>query len=152
MANCIFRGCAPRRRAPRALVLALVLVLALPHVSHAAQVEQGATMTVLRGEVAVIRADGSAIQPAPSGLLVSPGDEIRTLTPAGALITFFVGTEIELGAGTILVVDEVSRDGDRINISLKQVLGVSVSRVQTLGGAGSSYQVDTGGSVALVRG
>ena len=80
--------------------------------SVSAQVQRGATMTVLRGEVAVVRPDGSAVQPAPSGTTVDTGDEIRTLTRAGALITFFSGTEIELGEGTILVVDTITRDGD----------------------------------------
>src|SRR4051794_23132879 len=75
------------------------------------QQENGAAMTVLRGEVAVLRTDGSAVQPAPSGTIVFGGDEIRTLTRAGALISFQVGTEIELGDDTILVIERVSRQG-----------------------------------------
>jgi len=77
------------------VLLALQLAVAIP---AAAQVGQGATMTVLQGSVAVIRTNGSAVQPAPSGTEVFPGDEIRTLNQSGALITFFAGTEIELGA------------------------------------------------------
>src|SRR5215210_1086129 len=117
-----------------------------------AQVQEGATMTVLRGEVAVIRANGQAIQPAPSGTVVNSGDELRTLSKAGALITFFTGTEIEMGEGTILVVDTVTRNGNRIDVSLRQVLGVTVNRVQTLTDPGSSYRIDAGGAVAVVRG
>lgn len=109
-------------------------------------------MTVLRGEVAVIRANGQAIQPAPSGTVVNSGDELRTLTKAGALITFFTGTEIELGEGTILVVDTVSRNGNKIDVSLRQVLGVTVNRVQAFTDPGSSYRIDAGGAVAVVRG
>jgi hypothetical protein len=116
-----------------------------------AQVQRGATMTVLRGEVAVVRPDGSAIQPAPSGTTVDTGDQIRTLTRAGALITFFSGTEIELGADTVLEVREITRNGDRVNVSLEQVAGVTLNRIQTLA-AGSSYQIDAGGAVAVVRG
>lgn len=117
-----------------------------------AQVDSGATMTVLSGAVAVIHTDGSAVQPAPSGTTVVPGDEIRTLDRAGALITFFSGTEIELGAETIMVVKQVSRQGDRVDVSLKQVFGISVSRVQSFTDPGSAYRVDSGGAVALVRG
>jgi hypothetical protein len=109
-------------------------------------------MSVLRGQVAVIRPDGSAVQPAPSGTLVNVGDEIRTLSATGALITFFVGTEIELGEDTILVVERVTRQGERIDVSLRQVLGATVSRVQSLGDPGSAYRIEAGGAVALVRG
>src|SRR5919112_5586331 len=112
-------------------LLALLGILAL----HAppplfSQIQDGATLTVLRGQVAVVHPDGSAVQPAPSGTTVAAGDEIRTLTAAGALITFFAGTEIELGEQTILVVERVSRQGERVEVSLKQVLGVTVNRVQ----------------------
>src|SRR4051812_42301995 len=111
------------------LVLSMVAALVTP-VPVAAQVEDGATMTVLRGQVAVIRSDGSAVQPAPSGTVVKSGDEIRTLSQTGALITFFTGTEIEMGADTILAVDRVSKQGATVDISLKQVLGVTLNRVQ----------------------
>ena len=130
---------------------AMLLLIASPALVFA-QIQQGATLTVLRGEIAIIRPNGSAIQPAPSGSTVSIGDEIRTIGRAGALVTFFAGTEIELGADTILVVEQLSKDGDRIDISLRQVLGASVNRVQTLAGSGSTYQIQAGGAVALVRG
>jgi hypothetical protein len=137
------------------IVLAAVMAIAAfpfsPVSTVSAQSQSGATMTVLRGEVAVIRANGSAIQPAPPGTVVDTGDEIRTLTRAGALITFFTGTEIELGEGTILAVDQITRDGSRVNVSLKQVAGVTLNRVQALA-SGSTYQIDAGGAIALVRG
>jgi hypothetical protein len=117
-----------------------------------AQIADGATMTVLRGQVALVRADGSATQPAPSGSTIQAGDEIRTLTGAGALITFFLGTEIELGEETSLVVERVSRANGRIDISLRQVFGASLHRVQSLTDTSSSYRVEVGGAVAVVRG
>ena len=132
------------------VVVATIAASLLPVALVRAQ--QGATMTVLRGQVAIIRPDGSAVQPAPSGTVVNAGDEIRTLSRTGALITFFTGTEIELGEETILVVEQVSRQGDRIDVSLRQVLGATVNRVQTVTGSGSTYRVDAGGAVALVRG
>jgi hypothetical protein len=88
-------------------------------------------MTVLRGQVAVVHPDGAAIQPAPSGTTVAAGAEIRTLAGAGALITFFAGIEIELGQDTVLVVEQASTDGGRVNISLKQVLGSTINHVTT---------------------
>ncbi len=127
--------------------LALALALLLPPQTLRSQVEDGATMTVLKGEVAVVRADGTAIQPAPSGTIVRAGDEIRTLSRAGALITLFVGTEIELGEETVLAVEQVSRDGARIDISLKQVFGATLHWVQPFTDPGSSYRVSAGGAV-----
>jgi hypothetical protein len=79
-------------------------------------------------------------------------DEIRTLDNSGAAITFFAGTEIELGEETTLVIERAARDGSRIDISLRQVFGVSLHRVQALTDPGSSYRVDVGGAVAVVRG
>jgi hypothetical protein len=46
----------------------------------------------------------------------------------------------------------VSRQGDKIDVSLKQVLGATINRVQTVTGSGSTYQIEAGGAVALVRG
>ena len=136
----------------RFLLLVLMLTLVASPSLVTAQIQQGATITILRGEIAIIHPDGTAVQPAASGSTVSIGDEIRTIGRSGALITFFVGTEIELGADTILIVDQLSKDGDKINVSLRQVLGATVNRVQTLAGSGSSYQIQAGGAVALVRG
>ena len=139
--------------AARIVAIAGLLVFLLqPAQSSYAQVGQGATMTVLAGQVGVVRPDGSAIQPAPSPSDVFPGDEIRTLTQSGALITFFAGTEVELGADTVLVVQTISRPGDRVDITLRQVAGTSVSRVQSIIDSGGGYRVEAGGSVALVRG
>jgi hypothetical protein len=136
------------------LLLGLLVVLAglLPVQSANAQVQQGATLTILRGQVAIIHGDGSAVQPAASGSTVNVGDEIRTISKSGALITFFSGTEIEMGEDTILVVNQLSRNGDKIDVSLRQVLGATINRVQTIAGTGSSYQIEAGGAVALVRG
>jgi hypothetical protein len=135
------------------LLLAIVLLVAFSIPRPAlAQIEEGATMTVLRGQVAVVRGDGSATQPATSGTVVRSGDEIRTLKSSGAVVTFFVGTEIELGEETTLAVEHASRDGDRVDISLRQVFGVSLHRVHSLADPGSSYRVEAGGAVAVVRG
>ena len=121
------------RRAWTVLSVAAVLATLagfalLPTPRSSAQVEQGATMTVLRGQVAVVRSDGSAVQPAPSGTVVNPGDEIRTLGSTSALITFFAGTEIELDQNTTIAVEEVSKQGDRIDISLRQAFGTTVNQ------------------------
>jgi hypothetical protein len=137
----------------RLLVLPALLALFIaPSDPSTAQGQQGATLTVLSGQVAVIHADGSAVQPAPSGSTLSEGDEVRTLGGSGALVTFFGGAEVELGEETVLVIERLGREGDRVNISLKQAFGITVNRLQTAVGVNASYRVDAGGAVALVRG
>lgn len=130
----------------------LALAILLPPGPVVAQVQQGATLTILRGQVALLHANGTTVQPAPSGSTVNVGDEIRTISKSGALITFFSGTEIEMGEETILVVEQLSRQGDKIDVSLRQVFGTTVNRVQSIAGGGSSYEIQAGGAVALVRG
>ena len=131
------------------VLLALLIAVAMPAF---AQVGQGATMTVLQGSVAVIRTNGSAVQPAPSGTEVLPGRPDPHTDPVGRVDHLLRRSEIELGAETILVVQSVSRPGDRLDISLRQVAGAPHSRVQTIVDAGGGYRVEAGGAVALVRG
>jgi hypothetical protein len=50
-----------------------------------------------------------------------------------------------MGQDTVLVVEQVSRQGDRVNISLKQVLGSTINHVATLTDTGSSYRIEAGG-------
>ena len=134
------------------VVLMLVLGLVWPLPVTFAQVGQGATMTVLKGQVAVVHEDGSAEQPAPSGTLVKAGDEIRTLSPGGALITFFSGIEIELGDATVILVGEVAQNGARVNVSISQVFGTTVSRIESFADPLSAYRIENGGAVAVIRG
>jgi hypothetical protein len=135
-----------------AFLLAPVLVMVAPTPVSEAQIPEGATMTVLRGQVAVVQPSRDSLKPAPSGTVVRVGSEVHTLDESGALVTFFAGTEIELGENTALVVERVSQDGGRVDISLKHVFGASLHRVHALSDPGSSYRVDVGGAVAVVRG
>lgn len=132
-------------------ILLATAALAAP-ADVASQVEEGATMTVLRGQVAVVRPDGSAIQPAPSGTVVNVGDEIRTLPRSDALITFYTATELEMGQDSVLVVERASSRDGRVEVSLKQVFGSTLNRVASFSVPGSTYRIDAGGAVALVRG
>ena len=141
-----------RERPGIALLVVLVVMTLVASSTAMAQEQNSATMTVLAGEVAVLRPDGSDIRPAPSGTRVSAGDEIRTLSATGALITFFVGTEIELGEDTALVVERVSRQGERIDVAVKQVNGASLNRVASFTNPGSLYRIAAGGEAVEVHG
>jgi hypothetical protein len=118
-----------------------------------AQVASGATLTVLRGTVGVVRGNGSAVQPASSGLVLSVGDRVATIGRASALVTFFEGSELELGGDTTIAIQEMdSKSGGQVNIVVENVLGSTVNRIATLTNPGSSYEIVAGGTVALVRG
>ena len=119
----------------------------------AGQVAAGATLTVLRGTVSVVHGDGNAISPAGNGLAMGVGDRVATVGSSSALVTFFDGSEVELGGDTTIVLQELTNGpGRQVTISIENVLGSTINRVATLTDPGSSYRVTAGGSVALVRG
>ena len=135
------------------LVIALLVstvspIRALVHAQQAA----GATLTVLRGSAGVLRSDGTPISPAGSGLILGPGDQVATIGRSSALVTFFEGSELELGADTTVEIRELDREGSRTTIRLVSVLGTTVSRVVALTDPNSTYRIEAGGSVAVVRG
>jgi len=57
-----------------------------------------------------------------------------------------------LGADTTIVLRDLEQSGSRTTITIESVVGSTLSRVVTLTDQGSSYRIDAGGSVALVRG
>jgi hypothetical protein len=121
----------------------------------AAQSPQGATLTVTAGTVAVVQGAGGAVQPAPSGLTLAVGDQVATVGRSSALVTFFEGTELELGQETTIVLREIRSGGNReVHIVVEDVLGSTVNRIQAFVNPNSSYQVQTPGGrvVALIRG
>ncbi|MFN0074042.1 MAG: hypothetical protein ACKVVP_21395 [Chloroflexota bacterium] len=131
------------------LVLIVTAVFVFP---GNAQVGAGATLSVIRGTVAVLRGDGSSVQPALSGLSLGVGDQISSLSQSGALVTFFDGSEVQLGADASIVIRELSGQGSRVNITLESVIGSTVHHVVTLTDPASSYRVEAGTTVGLVRG
>jgi hypothetical protein len=118
-----------------------------------AQTPQGATLTVLSGVVAVLFTNGSTIQPAPSGLTLGVGDRVATVG-GPALVTFFEGSELELGADTTIILREILANGTEVHVSVEDVLGTAVGRVQAFASPNSSYRLQTPGgqTVALIRG
>lgn len=140
------------------LILVLCMLSALAGVlvvgDVSGQVGAGATLTVLRGTVAVSRADGSSDGRAASGLTLGSGDSVGTVgAQSGALVTFFDGSEVELGGETTIILRDIARGaGGRVNISFENVVGSTVNRVIRMTDPGSSYRVEAGSTVALVRG
>jgi len=135
----------------RLVLLALVISVAVMQTGLAfGQINFGATLTVLSGRVSVVRSNGSAIQPASSGLTLEIGDRVATVGKASAPVTFFDGSEIELGGDTTIAIGEASSDANTFLIEV--ILGNTVHRVSTLKSPNSSYRIEAGDSVIEVRG
>jgi hypothetical protein len=135
------------------LVLGLLLLLTtLPSVPASSQVGPGASLTVVRGSVAVTRPDGTAIYPAGTGLTLAIGDIVGTLERTRAIVTFFSGIEVELGSNTTIVIRRLDRGLlEEAQIGVENVIGLTVIRVP--GGAlpGSAVEVVSGNTIAMVR-
>lgn len=139
---------------PRLVVLTLVVVGLLWQASGVlGQIAAGATVTVLRGTVSVSRSDGSAVAPAANGLALGVGDTVATVGRSSALVTFFDGSEIELGADTTIMIQnmQASSSGEK-TILIKNVLGSTIHRIVALATPGSSYRIESNGTVTDVRG
>ncbi len=131
--------------------LALLLAL-LPSPSAWSQVGPGASLTVVRGSVAVKRPDGTAIYPAGTGLTLALGDVVGTLERTRAIVTFFSGTEIELGSNTTIVIRRLDRDLlEEAQIGIENVIGLTVIRVPPGAPPGSAIQMISGDTVAVIR-
>jgi hypothetical protein len=134
----------------------LLVVVAVVLVTRAGtvlgQINFGATLTVLRGTVSVVQSNGTAVSPAPSGLKLTAGDRVATVGRASALVTFFDGSEVELGADTTIAIQDATGDGDLVTIIIENVLGSTVHHVATLVNPGSTYKVVANDTELLVKG
>ena len=145
-----------RLRAPdRWLRLALVLGLlatVLQAPSALSQIQPGASLTVVRGSVAVTRSDGTAIYPAGTGLTLAIGDVVGTLERTRAIVTFFSGSEIELGSNTTVVIRRLDRDLlDQANVTVEHLSGAMLIRVPTEDGPNPGVRVLGNDTVAVIR-
>src|SRR6266536_1130213 len=147
------------RRRFRALTIALriglaVLLLAavVPSSLVLCQVGPGASLTVIRGSVAVSRPDGTAIFPAGTGLTLAVGDVVGTIERTRAIVTFFSGSEIELGSNTTIVIRRLDRDLlDDARVTVENLTGLSVIRVPAGAPTESAIRVINGDTVAVIR-
>lgn len=133
--------------------LGLLLLLAvLPSPEAWSQIRPGASLTVVRGSVAVKRPDSTAIYPAGTGLTLALGDIVGTLERTHAIVTFFSGSEIELGSNTTIVIRRLDRDLlEEAQIGVENVIGLTVIRVPAGAPFGSAVEVVKGDTVAVIR-
>jgi hypothetical protein len=116
------------------------------------QINFGATLTVLRGTVSVVQGNGTAVSPAPNGMRLTAGDRVATVGRASALVTFFDGSEVELGADTTIAIEDATGNGDLVTIIIENIVGSTVHHVATLTSPGSTYKVVANDTEMLVKG
>jgi len=142
-----------RRSFRPVLLVLLATIMVIQSGLALGQITFGATLTVLRGPVSVVRGDGGAVAPASSGLTLNAGDRVATIGKASALVTFFDGSEVELGADTtIAILDASGGSGNLVSIIIENILGSTVHQVATLTNPGSTYQIAAGGTITEVHG
>ncbi|MGE3269008.1 MAG: hypothetical protein AB7P40_09690 [Chloroflexota bacterium] len=132
----------------RLLFVVALMVLVLPSPIALSQVGPGASLTVVRGSVSVTRPDGTAVYPAGTGLTLAIGDIVGTLERTQAIVTFFSGSEIELGSNTTIIIRRLDRDLlDQANVTVEHLSGITVIRVN----GGQPVRAISGDTIALIR-
>src|SRR5712692_6234137 len=136
----------------------LVVVLAITlsgwwpagSVSSAAEMPIGATLKVLALPVEVQPAQTQAFVTAMDGQMLTQGDVVRTGPGGLALLTFFDGSESQLGAESTVQIERAEAT-PAPQIALLQTAGVTMNHVVPMP-PGGSFQTDTPVATGLVRG
>jgi uncharacterized repeat protein (TIGR01451 family) len=110
-------------------------------------------LSIIGGDVYVLRAGTDTWEPAEIGMTLQPGDSIKAGSGSNAEITFFDGSTIELEESTVVGVSELGiADTGTTTIRLTQELGKTISRVKKLADPASRYEIETPAAIAAVRG
>src|SRR5579859_756992 len=110
----------------------------------------GATLSVLAWPVEIGHGDGSDFRAAVNGDLLNAGDMVRTGADGLALVTFFDGSETQLGSSSAVEIERAEAT-PAPQIAFMQTAGVSVNHVVPLP-PGGSFHTDTATMTGLVRG
>lgn len=136
----------------RLVIVLGLLATVLQSTTVLSQIGPGASLTVVRGSVSVTRSDGTAIYPAGTGLTLALGDIVGTLAQTRAIVTFFSGSEVELGSNTTIIIRRLDRDLlDQANVTVEHLTGASLIRVPGDGDANSGVRILANDTVAVVR-
>jgi hypothetical protein len=127
------------------------LATSLPASRASAQAASGATLSVLTPPVQV-SSGGGTFTAASDGMALSPGDQVRTTGGGVALLTFFDGSETQLTPDTQVAIQQAASSSGGAQISVAQIVGTTVDRVQRLTSNPTSFSTDTPAATAVVRG
>src|SRR6266851_6984119 len=118
--------------------------------SSAAEMPVGATLKVLALPVEVQVAQTQTFVAAMDGQMLTQGDVVRTGSGGLALLTFFDGSESQLGAESTVHIERAEAT-PAPQIALLQTAGVTMNHVVPMP-PGGSFQTDTPVATGLVRG
>src|SRR3981189_2250255 len=119
-------------------------------VTSAAEMPIGATLKVLTVPVEVQLAQTQAFVAAMDGQMLNQGDVVRTGPGGLALLTFFDGSESQLGAESTVQIERAEAT-PAPQIALLQTAGVTMNHVVPMQ-PGGTFRTDTPVATGLVRG
>jgi hypothetical protein len=140
---------------PVAIFLVLVLLLTLGTACTCSKIsDQYGIITGISGTVTVLLEDSTIWTEAEVNTQLRAGDRIRTADNSSAVITFFEGSTTELKPNTEIGITEliIEVGPESTTVSLEQIIGTTINRVQKLVDTASSYEIETPSAVAAVRG
>ena len=110
------------------------------------------TLTIISGPI-FVQHPGRDFAPADDGVVLGPGDTVKTGADARAVLTYFEGSTVEIEPDSELVIDAAhsNPDGSTV-IVMQQNLGATWHVVTHLVQGGSRYEVHTTTATASVRG
>lgn len=143
-------------KALRLLIVALIAVGVLfPTALFLTQQRAAAAsmvLSILDGTADVARGTAD-FAPAGDGLVLSPGDRVRTSDQSHALVTFLDGSTLEIEPVTSITLDQATAAVDgAITIQIHQAIGRTWSSVQKLTLPNSKFEIKTPSATATVRG
>ena len=112
------------------------------------------TLSSVSGEVTVLRQGVDTWFNATSGMKLGTGDSLKTGSDGYVLIVFFDGSVMEVEADSEISVEELSvaSGTGSTTVSIFQLVGNTVNRVEQLIDSSSKYEVETPAGSAVVRG
>ncbi|MBX5491150.1 MAG: FecR domain-containing protein [Chloroflexi bacterium] len=138
----------------RVAALLLTLVLALASQPSAGRTPDGATLTIISGQVAVQLPGAARFGPARDGHALPVGAVVRTGSDGRATLTFFDGTTATLDPDTEVVVARVepaTGTSDGLLMTLQLSAGRVWAQVASLFDRGSTFEVQAAGASAVAR-
>jgi hypothetical protein len=148
------------RLGTRSMALLLILVVALAACGGGKKKPSGsasqpaeATLDIQSDRVEREDAASQVWSPVTGSQMVKSNDGIRTDVTGHAVLTFYTGTQVEIMPSSELVVTDYERTADGgATITLKQLSGETLHRVQLEANTQSHYEVNTPVAHLLVRG
>ena len=139
-----------------AIVLSVTIIAMsmLPLIGCSGRSDQQAVLSMKDGQVFVMEAGADNWVEAQVGLTLEEGDAIKVDDDSRAELTFFEGSTVELEAGTVVRISELSiaTNTGSTTIMINEEVGQTISRVKKLTDAASRYEVETPACAAVVRG